>query len=68
MGYVHDVDMNTLMAIRNQLGESAFESDRRTQKTVQGESDCDIEEEESATEEKENQLPDMSFKPFDVKV
>ena len=67
MGYVHDVDMNTLMAIRNQLGESAFQPDRGSQKTKSGDSDGS-EEEESTTESTENPLPEVSFKPFDVKV
>ena len=67
MGYVHDVDMNTLMAIRNQLGESAFQSDRGAQKTLSGDSDGN-KNEKLTTEYTENPLPDMSFKPFDVKV
>ena len=78
MGYVHDVDLNTLMAIRNQLGESAFQPNRGAQKTTTGESDGsekeemseekEEEKEESITQSTENILPDKSFKPFDVNV
>lgn len=61
MGYVHDVDLNTLMAIRNQLGESAFQPASATLKSGSEEDSNDNEDNED--NEKEEEEEEVSTSP-----
>lgn len=62
MGYVHDVDLNTLMAIRNQLGESAFQPSSATLKSG-SEEDKEDKEDNDEEEDEEEEEEEISTSP-----